>query len=79
VHQADRISAPLLVVHGQADFVVPPLHARVLRAKLNHYDKDYEWLLKEHEGHGFRKPENIREFYLKMEAFLAKHLARRVP
>jgi dipeptidyl aminopeptidase/acylaminoacyl peptidase len=75
VQQAARIQAPLLVIHGLHDYVVPVIHAYELRSALEDGDKQYEWLLNEHEGHGFRKPENVRDLYLRMEAFLAKHMA----
>jgi dipeptidyl aminopeptidase/acylaminoacyl peptidase len=75
VHQAARIQAPLLVVHGQRDYTVPVIHAYELRSALEEHDKRYEWYLDEWEGHGFRKPDNVRELYRRMEAFLGEHLA----
>jgi dipeptidyl aminopeptidase/acylaminoacyl peptidase len=44
---------------------------------LKKHDKEFEWVLNEWEGHGFRKPDNVRDLYLRMEAFLAKHTAPR--
>lgn len=50
-------------------------HANELVAELKRLDKPYEVMVKDREGHGFRMRENVVEFYTKLEAFLAKHLA----
>jgi dipeptidyl aminopeptidase/acylaminoacyl peptidase len=74
VHLADRIRAPLFIVHGQRDYTVPVIHAYELKSALDAADREYEWHLNEWEGHGFRKPDNVRDLYLRFEAFLGKHL-----
>jgi len=51
-----------------------PKHAEILRSAMEKHGKPYEWLMKENEGHGFRKEENRIELYQQIDAFLAKHL-----
>ena len=38
------------------------------------YDVEYETMIKKDEGHGYRKQENVYDFYGRMETFLAEHL-----
>ncbi|WP_461538624.1 alpha/beta hydrolase family protein [Spongorhabdus nitratireducens] len=71
--QVNKIKADLFIVHGEADERAPFEHAQVLKAALDKAGKDYEWLTKEDEGHGFVKKENRRELYQKMIAFFDKH------
>ena len=73
----DKIKAPLMIVQGAKDPRVVKQHATDLREALEHRGiklSDDEWIMKENEGHGFRKEENRIELYTKMEKFLAKHL-----
>ncbi len=73
----DKIKAPLMIVHGAKDPRVVKQHANDLRDALEDRDitlSDDEWIMKNNEGHGFRKEENRIELYQKMEKFLAKHL-----
>ena len=53
-------------------------HAWLLKNELAKRGRSIEWLEFDEEGHGFRKPENVRVFYEKLEAFFAKNLAPRV-
>jgi xylose isomerase len=50
-------------------------HAKALRNALDKAHKPYEWFAVAKEGHGFYTEEHRRQFYEKLEAFLAKHLA----
>jgi len=73
----DKIKAPLMIVQGANDPRVVKEHATELRDALEDRGiklSDDEWIMKENEGHGFRKEENRIELYTKMEKFLAKHL-----
>lgn len=74
LYHTDKIRAPVLIIHGKRDPRVNLKHATYLRDKLSAQGKSHEWLLKNNEGHGFRKEENRIEAYKKIEAFLAKHL-----
>lgn len=69
-----NIRAPVFIVQGKSDPRVVPKHAEWLRSEMEKHDKPYEWMMKENEGHGFRKEENRIELYKEIDAFLAKHL-----
>ena len=71
---ADRIKAPVLIVHGGGDMRVPIAHAEAMRDALKAKGKEVEWLVFPDEGHGFMKESSRAEYYRRMEAFLAKHL-----
>jgi hypothetical protein len=48
--------------------------AAVASAALDKYGKPYEWVLYDHEGHGFNRDENVFDFYHRVEKFLARYL-----
>ncbi|HEV3498239.1 MAG TPA: prolyl oligopeptidase family serine peptidase, partial [Actinomycetes bacterium] len=60
IHQADRLSAPLIVFQGLDDKVVPPSQAEVLVDALRRAGIAYAYLTFEGEAHGFRKAATIR-------------------
>ncbi|MES2017448.1 MAG: prolyl oligopeptidase family serine peptidase [Pseudomonadota bacterium] len=72
--QAAKIKVPVLLVHGKDDEVAPFKHAETMRAALQKEGRDPEWMAVADEGHGFYATKNVEAFYLKLEAFLAKHL-----
>lgn len=77
LYHVDKIVAPLMIVHGAKDPRVVKKHATELRSALEKRGitlSDDEWIMKDNEGHGFKKQENKFELYSKMEKFLAKHL-----
>ncbi len=74
VDKADRIKAPLLLVHGARDRRVPIENAEIMLAALRKAGKNVEWVRYPEEGHGFFYDENRFDFYRRVEAFLAKHL-----
>ena len=72
IHAADRIAAPLLVLQGLEDAVVPPSQADQLVAALDRNGVPYAYLAFEGEGHGFRREETIRRTLGASVAFLAR-------
>ena len=70
IDHVENITAPLFIIHGRRDIRVVIEHADMLRSNLDKLDKPYEWLVKNKEGHGFRKVENRIEMYQKVEKFL---------
>ena len=70
-----NIQAPIFIVQGGKDPRVVRKHAEWLRSEMKSADKPFEWLLRENEGHGFRKEENRLELYTRMGDFFAKFLA----
>jgi dipeptidyl aminopeptidase/acylaminoacyl peptidase len=74
IDHVKNIKAPVFIIHGRRDVRVVMKHADLLKERLEAFDKPYEWLVKNNEGHGFRKVENRIEMYEKLEKFLAKNL-----
>jgi dienelactone hydrolase len=74
VYHVDKIQAPLLIVHGRDDAVVPYEQAKDLVAALDKAGKSYELIAKFNEPHGIYNYKNRIELYQRVEAFLAKHM-----
>jgi len=70
----DKIQVPVFIIHGRRDIRVKYAHATKLREKLDDLNKPYKWLVKDDEGHGFRKVENKIDMYTQLEEFFAKNL-----
>ncbi|MEP6900040.1 MAG: prolyl oligopeptidase family serine peptidase, partial [Rhodanobacter sp.] len=68
---ADKIDAPVLLVHGEDDKRAPFAQAKAMRAALDAAHKPYEWLSKPGEGHGFYDEKNNVEFYNRLQTFIA--------
>ena len=49
-------------------------HAHRLREALDEIGKDYEWMIKEEEGHGFFDVDNRVDMYTAMLTFLNQHI-----
>jgi dipeptidyl aminopeptidase/acylaminoacyl peptidase len=60
VHFADRLSAPLIILQGLDDEVVPPSQAEVLVAALRARGLPFAYLTFDGEGHGFRRAASMR-------------------
>ena len=71
---ADKIRAPLLVIHGAKDPRVPVSEAEQLVEKLRARGVRVEYLRFEDEGHGIAKLENRLKAYTKALEFIAEHL-----
>jgi len=67
------LDAPMLLIHGTADFVAPFAQFSAAEAALRHAGKTYETLVKQNEGHGFYKVANRVEVYNRIQAFLLKY------
>lgn len=76
VNLADKISAPVMLVHGGRDKTTPPENADLMRAALIKAGHPPEWLFAPNEGHGFYDTKNVTVFYEKLEAFLDKYIGR---
>ncbi|MGH2406577.1 MAG: S9 family peptidase [Candidatus Limnocylindrales bacterium] len=59
----EQMSAPMLILQGLDDHVVPPSQAEQIVAALAAKGIPYAYLPFAGEGHGFRKAENIRRSY----------------
>lgn len=74
IAHADKIKAPLMVVHGVNDPRVPVSEARQLVSKLRELGREVEYVELEGEGHGIAKVHNRVKVYSKVVEFLMKHL-----
>ena len=71
---ATRITAPVLLVHGELDERAPVAQAKAMQAALERAGHPPEWMAVPGEGHGFHADANNIAFYRKLEAFLARHI-----
>ena len=74
IEQVARIKAPVLLMHGEIDKRVPIQSGERMRDALQKNGKQVEWVVYPDEGHGFHRPENLFDYWRRIEAFLAKHL-----
>jgi len=74
INSVDRLKAPVLIIHGAKDRRVPIEQAEALRSRLDDLNKEYEWLVKSGEGHGFYDKANRIELYEAVLKFLDQHL-----
>ncbi|WP_374661658.1 prolyl oligopeptidase family serine peptidase [Inhella sp.] len=77
VRRAAEIQAPVLLAYGAADRRVPLINGERMRDALVAAGKAHEWVVYPDEGHGFRHPTHLRDFWLRIERFLGEHMAPR--
>ena len=75
IHQAERITAPLLVLHGRNDPRVPLAEAEQIVARLQALDRDVSLRIYDDEGHGLIKLANRIDGYGAMADFLDRVLS----
>lgn len=74
VYDAEKIEAPLLILHGKEDNrVVPYMSEKMIEALKIEY-KFFEYHFYDNEPHGFYKPENMKDSYERIYNFLEKYL-----
>ena len=73
-YHADKIKVPVFMAYGLRDPRVNIKHAHVMENAMEDNDVSFELMVKKKEGHGYRKQENIYDFYGRMETFLAENL-----
>ncbi len=74
VFRAERIEAPLLLLHGRKDKRVVPLMTERMVEALEIEGKHHEVHWYDDEGHGWEKRENRRDAFGRVLAFLKKHV-----
>jgi dipeptidyl aminopeptidase/acylaminoacyl peptidase len=74
VYQAERIEAPLLILHGRKDRRVVPLMSERMVEALEIEGKHHEVVWYDDEAHGFEKRETRRDAYSRTLAFLKRHV-----
>ncbi|MEX1196788.1 MAG: S9 family peptidase [Pseudohongiellaceae bacterium] len=58
IHHIDRINAPVLLLQGSEDKVVPPNQAEAIFERLKARNPQSDYIVFQGEGHGFRQPAN---------------------
>ncbi|MDB5704602.1 MAG: hypothetical protein JWN66_1718 [Sphingomonas bacterium] len=71
--QADRLTVPVFIVHGEKDFTVPVKQGHQMVAALERRKAAVESVFYPDEGHGLRKHDDIADFLKRLDAFLAKN------
>jgi dipeptidyl aminopeptidase/acylaminoacyl peptidase len=74
VYRAERIEAPLLILHGRKDKRVVPLMTERMVEALEIEGKHHEVHWYDDEGHGWEKRENRRDAFGRILDFLKKHV-----
>ena len=77
IHKAERITTPLMVIHGKNDPRVPVGEAEQIVQRVRENGGVVEYLLYEDEGHGLAKLKNRLDAYPRIAAFLEEHLGAR--
>jgi dipeptidyl aminopeptidase/acylaminoacyl peptidase len=73
LYLAERIQAPLLILHGKEDMLVVPLMSEKMIEALKIENKYFESRFYEGEEHGFDKPENKKDAWERVVRFLNRH------
>ena len=74
VFHAEQIRDPLAIFQGDEDTVVPRNQSDAIVAALKRNGVPHEYHIFAGEGHGWRKPETIEQFYTAVEAFLRQYV-----
>ena len=69
----DRITTPLLIMHGEHDVRAPFENFRLAVERLETLGIEFESMTYP-EGHGFRDPANSIDMYSRLETFFRRHL-----
>lgn len=73
-YNAKGIKTPILLVHGEEDRIVPPLHSRYMADELEDYDKVFKYVELENGDHSLSIQRNRHLFFKEMDAFLNQYL-----
>ena len=77
LYAANMIRTPIAIFQGAKDPIVPREQAEQIVEVLKKNGVQHEYNLYLEEGHGFKKSENVCDFYEKTVSFLSKHLLDR--
>jgi dipeptidyl aminopeptidase/acylaminoacyl peptidase len=76
IHNAGKISADIMLVHGRRDVRAPFEHAVRMRDALEKAGKEVTWVVETRETHGILSEENRVEVYEQILGFLEKNIGR---
>ena len=79
VYRAERIEAPLLILHGRKDKRVVPLMTERMVEALEIEGKTHEVHWYDDEGHGWERRENRRDAFERILRFLRTHVLEEPP
>lgn len=71
---ADNIVDPVIVFQGSDDEVVPKAQSDAIIDALAARGVPHEYYVYEGEGHGFRQPQNVQDYYERILAFLDRYV-----
>jgi len=74
INHVDKITAPLLLFHGDQDPVVNVAQTESIFQQLKRRGVPCKMIIYSGEGHGFRRIENISDYYRQIDMFLQKYL-----
>ncbi len=74
LYHADQIRDPLAIFHGSDDPVVPISQSESIVKALRDRDVPHEFHVYAGEGHGWRKPETVEDYYAKILDFLKRYV-----
>ena len=74
LYRAERIEAPLLILHGRKDKRVVPLMTEKMVEALEIESKTYEVHWYDEEGHGWERRENRRDAFERILRYLRTHM-----
>lgn len=78
-YHAKGIKTPILLVHGEEDRIVRPLHSRYMADELEDYDKTFKYVELESGDHSLSIQRNRHRFFAEMDAFLKQYLRSPTP
>lgn len=76
VNRAESITAPLLILQGTDDKVVPPAQSEAIARRLSALGRTVELHLYDGEGHGWGRADTVQDELERTESFLRRHLLR---
>jgi dipeptidyl aminopeptidase/acylaminoacyl peptidase len=76
VNRAGSITAPLLILQGRDDAVVPPAQSEAIAERLRALGRTVELHLYDGEGHGWGRPETVVDELERTSSFLRRHVLR---
>lgn len=71
---AAKFKAPVLLIHGKDDTVVPKEQSDIMAEALKAAGKPYEYVVLDGEDHHLSRSSTSKEFMRQLDRFLAKHL-----
>lgn len=77
IQRIEKIVNPVLLFHGGQDRVVDIEETKTIYRKLQQHAVPTELIIYEDEGHHFQKEENVRDYYQRIEKFLANYLNKK--